>query len=77
MSNILWSHQEPEDAQDPHANFPAVSLDLVEALEREYPDRSPSPDASDRAIWMAVGQARLVAFLREMSNRVPTMKEKN
>jgi hypothetical protein len=76
MSNIPWYHQEPEETLDPNANFPAVPLALVEELEQRYPDRCPSPDASDREIWMAVGQARLVAFLREMSNRVPTMKEK-
>jgi hypothetical protein len=74
MSNIPhWQQEQIEESET--ANFPAVSLELVEALEREYPDRCPSPDASDREIWMATGQARLVAFLREMSNRVPTSKE--
>lgn len=74
MNNTLLYRQEFQE-EDPNANFPAVPLALVEELEHRYPDRCPSPDASDREIWMAVGQARLVAFLREMSNRVPTMKE--
>lgn len=73
MSNIPHWKQEIEEASTP--DYPAVSAELVEALERLYPDRCPSPDASDREIWRAVGRAEVVRFLRELSKQVPTMKE--
>lgn len=73
--NVLWHRQEKTELEDPNRDFPAVSLPLVEELEKRYPDCCPSPDASDREIWMAVGRAQVVRFLREMSNRIPTMKE--
>jgi hypothetical protein len=76
MSNELhWKQDLNQEAEDPNANFPAVPLPLLEELEKRYPDRCPRPDASDREIWMAVGRAQVVLFLREMSNRIPTFKE--
>lgn len=74
MDNQVHWKQEFEEAEDANQNFPAVSIPLVESLERIYPDRCPSPDASDREIWMAVGRAQVVHFLRELSERIPTMK---
>lgn len=69
MQNIPHWQQLSEVPEDPHKNFPAVSLDLIEELERCFPDRCPTLDASDREIWAAVGKAQVVRFLRDMFNR--------
>lgn len=61
----------PEDVND---DFPSVHHELVEALEDRFPDKCPSLNMPDRAIWVAVGRADVVKYLKEMSNRVPTMR---
>jgi hypothetical protein len=43
---------------------PIISKDLVEFLERLFPDRCPEVSASERAIWTAVGAAGVVRYLR-------------
>jgi hypothetical protein len=75
MSNELhWRQALAQEANDPNRDFPAVSAELVERLESLYPDRCPSLDASDREVWAAKGRAQVVAFLREISKRIPTME---
>lgn len=43
---------------------PAIPLDVIEWLERLYPDRSPVPTDHSRHIWMRAGQAALIRKLR-------------
>jgi len=47
-------------------NFPYVPKDLLEALEKLYPERTPEPEWSDREIWMRVGERRVVRFLKRI-----------
>lgn len=51
------------------AKHPPVPLDLLEYLERLYPDRAPDPLDSERQIWMKAGQADLVRKLRATHTR--------
>lgn len=44
--------------------FPRVSKELVERLEELFPDRCPTVKDSDRTIWINVGRADVVRFLR-------------
>ena len=44
--------------------FPVVHKDLLDALERQFPDRSPNPSDTDRQIWMKVGNVQVIRFLR-------------
>jgi hypothetical protein len=37
--------------------------DLLRMLDEAYPERCPDPKASDRDIWIAVGQRQVVRFL--------------
>jgi hypothetical protein len=61
---------EPEDIND---DFPRVPFDLLKALEQRFPDRLPTDlSTSDKAIWVLIGTAQVVRFLREMHQRVPT-----
>jgi hypothetical protein len=46
--------------------LPPVTRELVEFLDRAYPDRCPEVDATDRAIWIATGQAILVRKLKQL-----------
>ena len=60
---------EPEDEND---DFPRVPADLLTALEQRFPDRLPTDlSTSDKAIWVSIGAAQVVRFLREMHQRVP------
>lgn len=43
--------------------FPPVPDELVKALDRLFPERSPDPKDDDRAIWMKVGQRDVVRLL--------------
>ncbi len=47
----------------PSDAFPVVSQDLVERLALLFPDRCPVPAMTDRDVWIAVGEARVVKFL--------------
>lgn len=68
--NVLHYKQDLiQQADDPDADFPAVPVALLEALERRFPDQRPEPTDSDREIWMAVGRTHVVRFLREMHER--------
>lgn len=48
---------------------PAVSRELVEHLEKHWPDRCPAPDAKEREIWMAVGANAVVQNLKALHVR--------
>lgn len=45
---------------------PSISKPLLEYLSHRYPDRCPSPEESDREVWMAAGAARVVRHLRSV-----------
>lgn len=44
---------------------PHVPKELVEYLERIFPDRCPAVDVSDRDVWLDAGSARVVRHLRK------------
>jgi hypothetical protein len=46
-----------------------VPKELLEHLEKQFPDKCPAPDATDREVWMAVGAASVVRSLRSILNR--------
>lgn len=50
-------------------HFPAVHLDLVEALEQMFQDKLPDLNVTDRELGQLIGQVTVVKFLREMSGR--------
>lgn len=43
--------------------IPLLSSDLIIELDKLYPEKCPDPNATERQIWMAVGQRRLVRML--------------
>jgi hypothetical protein len=45
---------------------PLITKDLLEYLERIYPDKCPEPATPEREIWIAVGRATLVRHLRRL-----------
>jgi hypothetical protein len=59
----------PKSQPPPPPRHPPVPLDLLEFLERCYPDRAPDPMDTERTIWMKAGQADLVRKLRAVHTR--------
>lgn len=53
----------------PTITLPAISAELIKALDARFPDKCPKPDASDRSIWIAVGQRQVVELLIEELRR--------
>jgi len=49
--------------------FPAVPLELVEALEQLFPNKLPEIHVTDRELGQLIGQVDVVKLLREMSGR--------
>lgn len=49
--------------------LPIFSVDLIDELDKEYPNRWPSLNESDREIWFKAGQRsvvdKLIALKRE------------
>ena len=43
--------------------LPPIPRELVEALDKLYPERSPDIGWSDREVWRRVGQREVVRFL--------------
>lgn len=63
----------------PHMKALPVSVpQLIKELDETFPNRCPSPTMTDREIWMAVGERRLVEHLlarlkaAEENNSLPT-----
>lgn len=44
--------------------LPAIPLDLLEALEKRFPDKAPSGTETERSLWIETGKVHLVRFLR-------------
>lgn len=51
-------------ANSENTRHPAVPKELLEHLERAYPDRAPDPSDSERVVWMKAGTADLIRKLR-------------
>jgi uncharacterized protein YlzI (FlbEa/FlbD family) len=47
-------------------NNPKIPKDLLEYLEKMYPEKCPEIDTPDRVIWMTTGQRYVVRHLRRM-----------
>jgi hypothetical protein len=45
---------------------------LLEVLNAHYPERCPEPTTSDRDIWIAVGQRKVVRWLNDHYERQQT-----
>lgn len=43
--------------------LPVLSVDLVDTLNKEYPECSPDPADTERELWMKAGERRLVRGL--------------
>lgn len=43
---------------------PHISSELIEYLEKMYPDQVPLPSMGDRDIWIKVGQVEVVRKLK-------------
>lgn len=48
--------------------FPYVDKQILEYLEKLYPDKAPEPDDTDREIWMNRGAVGVVRHLRRVYN---------
>jgi len=46
--------------------LPAVPKDLLDALDKRFPELCPEPSWSDREIWMRVGERQVVKFLKRI-----------
>lgn len=53
----------------PEPDFPPIPTELLEALERAFPDRCPDAELSDAEIRERIGECRVVRFLRRHSQR--------
>lgn len=43
--------------------IPVLSYDLIQALDKDFPERCPDPALPEREIWMQAGERRLVRML--------------
>lgn len=49
---------------DKFDDFPQVSQELIDVLDRIFPDRCPHVSDIERLIWVKVGNRQVVEFLR-------------
>lgn len=57
--------------------LPLLTEQLVSKLEELFPERSPDPKDTERAIWMKAGNVEVVRLLRhELDNQVARQLEK-
>ena len=64
----MTSARSPALVEAVESKVPYISDDLLDYLQRVYPDRSPDPDDTDRKIWMnrgAVGVVRHLVMLHK------------
>lgn len=70
MGNTRLFEQAQQLVEEIEDHFPAVPLELVEALEQQYPDQLPAiHDLGGRELSYLVGQVSVVKFLRLQSGR--------
>jgi hypothetical protein len=48
----------------PEDRKPLASKQLIDYLERTYPDRCPEPHLTEREVWIAYGCAKVIRKLR-------------
>lgn len=46
------------------AKFPVIPADLLDELDRRFPERSAELNWSDREVWLKAGERSVVRFLR-------------
>lgn len=63
MSRHSTSVITPEKVGLVEFKIPYISDELLDYLQRLYPDKSPEPDHSDRVIWMNRGAVGVVRHL--------------
>lgn len=49
--------------------LPPISVELINVLDKRFPDQCPKLDEIDRMIWFAAGQRAVVDFLIEQHKR--------
>ena len=49
--------------------LPFIPTDLLNELNRRYPERTPEADWSERDVWIRVGERRVIRFLNEQAKR--------
>lgn len=60
MADVLST----KDGDLPGVRLPNLTVELVEALERFFPDRCPDPEKTDRDVHMIMGEQKVVRFIR-------------
>ncbi len=50
-------------------DLPYIPDDLLEALNRQYPERCPDIGDSDRSIWLKAGARQVVNYLLDQRRR--------
>lgn len=56
--------------------FPDIPKQLLDELNRRFPERSPEPNWDDRKIWTEVGKRQLVRLLNIEFDKQNNPKEK-
>lgn len=69
MENTRLFKQEQQLVEEEEDRFPAVPMDLVEALEHQFPDKLPGFLTTEKELAYLIGQVSIVKFLRDMSGR--------
>lgn len=62
-------------AVKPMTLLPDSAEELVKRLDAIYPERTPTPDLSERELWMRAGERRLVRRLLEIKQNTDNRKE--
>lgn len=53
----------------PLPTIPPLTLQLVEALDKRFPDRCARPEMTEREIWIEAGARKVIALLYETLRR--------
>lgn len=51
-------------------SLPIFAVDLVEELDKNYPEQSPNPSDTERELWMKAGERRLVRVLVQKAKQI-------
>jgi len=43
--------------------FPGLSKELIDALDRQFPERSAEPEWTDREVWINAGKRQAIRFI--------------
>ena len=50
-------------------DLPYIPDDLLDALDKKFPERCPDPDDAERMIWAKSGQRSVIRYLKDQSRR--------